>query len=251
MKKAAVLGCLILLLSLLLASSAMADGVSITSVARQENGDVLVQWTDSGNNGPYDVCYLYTGDDGDYPLWTAGSDISSKRYAIDELAPGESYLIVVYDKDGNYDFSEYNEPASIFGGSGSRTRLTVTPRQKIGGRASTIDRFSVSDIQKTLKSKSGDYYGATVKATLPEVSKRLDLVIRMAAKMPDGQVLVFSIGNDYLDRNTDYIYYETISFETLWRIADMAYGEIPTGTYTLSMYLNEDYVGYQTFTVGK
>ena len=245
----------IMIMALLMTAAAVctalaADGVTITKVETLENGNVKVTWKDDERNGPYSVAYENVEGDNTYTLWIAESDITGTSCEVVDLAPGEDYNLYVIDNDFNYDYYEYQGAAALFGGSKGGTRLTVTLRQRVKGVSSTIDRFSAAAIQKALNG-GNDFYGATIRTELPAVNRYMKVVFRMSAKLPTGEVIVFAVNEERISADSDYLYYDTYPFTTLWQIIQYAYEDIPTGEYTLGFYINEDYIGYQTFTVGK
>ncbi len=230
---------------------AYAGGLEIKSVKAMDNGNVRVEWKDPNGNGPYMITFQYGDGTGDTQMWRSLSDLKGTSGEMIDLAPGEPYTIYVIDKDYHYDSIEYKGKTQRFGGEGSGTRLTMTPRQKSRGRASTIKSYSASAITASLKSDD-TFYGATVKATLPNGGVRGSIAgtFRMAAKAPDGQVIVFMIQDETI-RNAEYVYYDTYNFNGLWQSLIKVYDEIPQGKYTMGFYINNDFIGYQDFTIGK
>ncbi len=241
------------LLLLLLASSSMAEeALRITSVETLDNGNVLVKWTDPGNNGPYYVGYQYIDGDQAYSFQLEDRDITVKSLEIVTLAPGETYDIYVLDQQYHEAVKRYSSETQLFGGKGSGARLTFTPRQKRGGAVSTIDSFSLSAIKSTLNSKN-DFFGATIKATPGSVSRGVKGVTRLAVRQPDGDMFVFVLELDAkILPSYDYIYYDSVSLSFLWNyLENHNDGGLQTGTYDVSLYLNRDTFGWKEFTITK
>lgn len=250
--KKRIVASLLSLIVLLTLSSALADSeFRITSIETKENGNVLVRWADSSNNGPYLIAYQYISGDEALSYQVCEWDIKEKQYEIVELAPGEKYIIYVFDSDYDYASKEYGSETRLIGGRGSTARLTVTLRQKRNGTVSTVDRFSVSDIERTLNGGS-DFCGATIKATMPQVTKGINGVVRAAIKQPDGDMFVFFVRSESINSNVEYFWYDSMSFTDIWQyMKQQNDGVILPGTYTVSFYFNTDYFGYKDFVVVK
>ncbi len=250
--KKRIVASLLSLIVLLALTPALADSeFRITSIEPKENGNVLIRWADPSNNGPYLIAYQYIDGDEVFSYQVSARDIKEKQYEIIELAPGERYRIYVFDKDYYSTYEEYSSETQLFGGRGSTARLTVTLRQKRNGSISTVDKFSLSDIERTLSSNS-DFCGATIKATMPQVTKGIKGIVRVAIKQPDGNMLVFILQNESINSDVEYFYYDSVSFTDVWRyLKQLNDGEILPGTYTVSFYFNTDYFGYKDFQVVK
>lgn len=243
----------ILLLIVLLASvPAFADEqFRITSIEASDNGDVAVRWDDPANNGPYLVFYQYMKENSAFSFQLVERDVQGKEIIITDLAPGEKYRIIVADQNYQTAEQEYSSTTQQFGGKDSDARLKVTLRRKKDGKTTTVYQFSVSDIEKTLSS-SFDFCGATIKATMPFISKRTTGTVRVAISQPDGDMFVFIVRDEELLPSYEYIYYESISMTQIWRyIKQQNDDEIPHGTYTISFYYNMDCFGQDSFTVVK
>ncbi len=241
----------ILLLAVLLAAvPAFADRqFYIAGVETRENGNVLVRWEDPANNGPYLVLYQHMSGDESFSLQLVERGVQQKEIEIIDLAPGEAYRIIVADKDYQTAETEYSSSTQQFGGVGSAARLTVTLRQKKGGSVSTVNRFTVSDIEKTL-SNSSDFCGATIKATMPTQLRETKGTVRLAIRQPGGDMFVFMVREEKFLPSYEYIYYDSMPMTQIWRyIKQQNDDSIPAGTYTISFFFNSDYFGYQDFTV--
>lgn len=241
---------LVLLLVLLLAAFPVsADGISITAIEPRSNGNVLVRWEDPAGNSPYIVAYHHMEGDKLFSLQLVERNVQRTEIEIGDLIPGEKYSILVLDKDFNMAQKETSSETRLFGGDNSSTRLTVTLRQKKGGSASTVKQLSVAEIEKTL-SGSSDYFGATIKATLPRLSKSYTGIARAAIRQPDGDMFTFLMQEEKMLPSYEYIYYDNMSLTQVWRyIKQQNNDTIPTGTYTISFYLDQEYFGYQDFTM--
>ena len=250
--KKRIVAVLLSLIMLLTLTPVLADSeFRITSIETKENGNVLIRWADPSNNGPYLIAYQYINGDEALSYQVSARDVKEKQYELIELAPGEKYIIYVFDKDYDYVNEEYSSETQLFGGRGSTARLTVTLRQKRNGSISTVDRFSLSDIERTLSGGS-DFCGATIKATMPQVTKGIKGIVRVAIKQPNGDMFVFMLQNESINSNVEYFYYDSVSFTDVWRyMKQLNDGEIFAGTYTVSFYFNTDYFGYRDFIVVK
>lgn len=248
MKKWGFMALLLIVIAALAVTAAAESGLTITSAQMQENGNVLLKWKDDAKNGPYVVAYQYTDGQETYSLQMAARNIEGTSFEITDLAPGESYLLYVADQDYNMDVYEFSSSTRLFGGEGSGARLTVTLRKKQGGSISNVDQFALSEIESTMNDAK-NFCGATIKATLPEITKSIYGMDRVALKLPNGDMFVFIAREDKILTTYDYMYFDSVSFNNLWRYIKSVYEEIPTGTYTVSYYFNTDYFGYKTFQV--
>ena len=241
---------ILLFVILLTAVPAFADGqFRIITVETKENGNVLIRWNDPANNGPYLVLYEYMSGDEHFSLQLVERDVQQKEIEITDLVPGEKYCLIVADKNYQTAEKEYSSKTQLFGGKGSTARLTVTLRQKKKGSLSSVDRFRVSDIEKTL-SGGNDFCGATIKATMPTLLKETHGTVRVAIKQPNGDMFVFMVREEKLLPSYEYIYYDSMPLTQIWRyIKQQNDDSIPTGTYTISFYYNTDYFGHQDFVV--
>ena len=248
MKKWGFLALLLIVIAALTVTAMAESGLTITGAQMQENGNVLVKWQDDAKNGPYIVAYQYTDGQEAYSLQVAGRDIKGTSFEITDLAPGEAYLLYVVDQDYNMDDYEFSSSTKLFGGEGSGARLTVTLRKKQGGSVVNVDKFTVSEIESTMNDTK-NFCGATIKATLPKLSKSVQGMDRVALKLPNGDMFVFIAQEDKILTTYDYMYFDSVSFNSLWRYIQSEYENIPAGTYTVSYYFNTDYFGYKTFEV--
>ena len=240
----------VLFLVLLLAAFPVsADGVSITAIEPRSNGNVLVRWEDPSGNGPYIVAYQHMVGDRLFSIQLVEREVRRTEIEIVDLIPGEKYSIIVLDKSYNMARKETSSETRLFGGSNSSARLTVTLRQKKGGSASTVNQLSVAEIEKTL-SGSSDFFGATIKATLPRLSKSYTGTARAAIQQPDGDMFTFMVQEEKMLPSYEYIYYDNMPLTQVWRyIKQQNNDTIPTGTYTISFYLDQEYFGYQDFSM--
>lgn len=250
--KKKTLAVILFFIILLTAIPAFADGqFRIASVETKENGNVLVRWDDPENNGPYMVLYQYMHGGKRFSMQFVERDIQSKETEIADLAPGEKYYIIVADKNLQTAGKEYGSTTQLFGGPGSTARLTVTLRLKKDGSITSVGRFAVYEIERVL-SDNDEFCGVTIKATMPSLLNETSGTARMAIKQPDGDMFVFLVNEEKLLPSYEYIYYDSMSLRQIWQyIKQQNDNAIPTGTYTISFYYNNDYFGYQNFAVVK
>ena len=237
-----------LLICLCLAITAQADSLEITRVNRDPYGDVTVTWT--GGQSPYKLKY-YAMDGEDSTVWTVDSNLRSRSGLIEDLAPNFDYVIAVIDANGEIALEElYGNNKRFTDVTGMR--LTFTLRQKVNGRSSTIDKYSAYSITNGLT--SGNYYGATIKLSHDRTTQPLPFTFRMAVTLPDGEPLVFYWERMNLPRgggNTGYAYWELFDFSDMWSYILMMRDEIPTGSYTFYIYMDDGLVATAPFTVGR
>ena len=229
------------------AAMAQADAPSITRVTRDPYGDVSVAWT--GGQAPFTLKY-YAVDGDDSTVWTVDSNMRSRSGLIEDLAPGFGYVIAVMDDNGDYDVYELAGNNKRFTAV-SGMRLTLTLRQRVNGRSSTIQRYSAFDITNSMT--NGNLYGATVKLSGYNTNQPLPFTFRMAVTYPDGEPLVFYWDRINLPRGNarSFAYWEFFDFSDLWGFILQSKGEIPTGSYTYYIYMDDGLVATAPITIGR
>ena len=237
----------VLLLCLCAAAVAQADGPTITRVNRDPYGDVSVTWT--GGQSPFRLVY-YSVDGEDSIVWTVDSNIRSRSGLIEDLAPNFDYVIGVLDANNDYDIYELEGNNKRFT-EVSGIRLTMTLRQRVNGRASTIQKYSAFDIANSMT--NGNLYGATVKLSGYNTNQPMPFTFRMAITYPDGEPLVFYVERINLPRgnSSSYAYWEFFDFSDLWSYILQTKGDVPTGSYTYYIYMDDGLVATAPFTIGR
>ena len=236
-----------LLVCLCVAAAAAADGLEITRVNRDPYGDVTVTWT--GGQSPYKLAY-YAVDGEDSTVWTVDSNIRSHSGVIDDLAPNFGFVIGVVDSNGDYDIYELEGNNKRFTDVAGM-RLTFTLRQRVNGRSSTIQQYSAFELENSMT--NGNLYGATIKLSGYKTTQPLPFTFRFAVTLPDGEPLVFHVSRENLPRgtNSSFAYWDFFDFGDLWSYILKTKGEIPAGSYTFYIYMDDGLVATAPFSIGR
>lgn len=248
MKKGWIIGILVAAL-LLAVGVAAAEGLTVTGCSTDSSGHITLSWR--GGTAPYRVSYCVKGYESE-GLWGYKSGLYSRSITMEDFAPDTSYVFYVIDSRSERATTTRTAYRRQFSGV-SGMRLTVTPREKIRGRASTISGYSANRIKSSLFN-SQESYGATIKFSYDRLSRAATVYCRMALVMPSGEPIVFACGDLRLEARTGgsgYSYFDFYDFDTAWRIINDAFKDIPTGTYAYRLYLDDGYVGEKTFTVSR
>lgn len=104
MKKRIVAGLImvVLLLSFMPVSLAASRTFRVnSSVEMDQRGYVVVSWSDSSNRAPYEVDYCCTEGTAKQTTYIGATNVSTNKYALNNLCPGMRYKITVIDKYGD------------------------------------------------------------------------------------------------------------------------------------------------------
>ncbi len=225
---------------------AQSSGITITGVTRDGYGDVSVTW--DGGTAPYRLAY-YAVDGADSTLWNAVTGITGKSGVINELLPNFGYVVAVVDANGEYDSYTLEPNDKKFTALG-KMRLTMTLRQTVKKSASTVKQFSAANILQSVQG-SGNQYGATIKLADYRSKEPLLFTFRMGVTLPDGEPIIFYVNRMTLPKGSadSFAYWNFFDFVDLWNNIMVAKGEIPTGTYTYYICLDDSLVASSSFTV--
>lgn len=226
----------------------------INRITVHDKGVTTVEWIDTENKGPYKVCYEfwvedeYTGDKQfKQTRWVATRDCEGKSYELQHLVPGVHYWITVFDKDGEMAKVAY-KPRNAEKFTESTVTATMEPRARMGTEIFELDSFSAMATEDASDDKEFGLYLRFDHDKLPQ-DRVFRAVISIAA--PDGTVFI-----DMLDKEFDiaagrtYTFWSFYNLNSYFASVENMYKSIPTGTYTLSLYLDGMYVTSGTFEMG-
>lgn len=250
MKKIAVL-VLALMLSCLFAVCALADdAITITSVRTNYDGTVTITW-DNPNGGALTVGSLVAENEDAGNQISVEFDVYGSSYTYTNLAPGVDYMLLVFP---GVDVS-------------SAAIQTVTVPEP--GNFDDF-RFTIKDVNLCyFVPKGNDYtYNYAKDLSNDKIYDMLDekqflvridfrhanlsqtqtLPVLTVVTSPTGHVVT---DYDYVDITAGYIgFWRTMVYmnDALSRMHDL-HGEIPTGKYSVKVYLDGGYVGESSFTI--
>ena len=236
-------------------SATTSRNFSVTSATKNSNGTVTVRWTDSANNGPYTLHYKqrssgsWTQDrNSNFRYWNASEvgSVSSKSATLMRLVPGYSYWIVVRDSDGAEAVYEY-----IAGTAPNFTEygntLAITIKRKSNGATADLSKYSASDIAANMATKE---YFAYIRLDYSQLARAREYHGVMAIRDPRGQIIADNVATFNFNAGNYYTYWGNYGLEWYFGKVKDSYGSIPTGTYTMYLYLDGKFAASDTFTVG-
>lgn len=231
--------------------------IKITSVTKESNGQATVRWTDErSSSGAYRVNYLQKRSDsfendrdmGVY--WYDGQvDGTKNRFATTScLVPGYSYWIVVRDVNDSSIKSEpyaYN-PGSAASFSEYANTLTFQLRINKDGKKTDVSSFQARDINTDNGSTT---FGAYVENRHSVLARARSYYGIIGIKDPRGQVIATT--HETLDYpvGDPYKHWDSYSLNWYFEKVKKTYGSVPTGTYTVTLYLNGQTAATTTFKV--
>jgi hypothetical protein len=225
-----------------------ASDLRIDSVKLQYDGSVSVAW--SGGTAPYNVYYQYyvngnynTGVN-DVVLWTAESGTYGNQSKYEgDFVPGEHYWVIVEDANRNEAWYDFNERIGAFSRASCPCYFTL--RTHKNNRSSMVKFFSASEIEREY---SYNLFGANIKAT-PKLTQEMTFMFRMAVILPSGEPILFHLNQGTIKptRGRAYYIWENYDFKNLWNTLMRTKGEIPVGTYTYKLFIDNEYAFTQDF----
>ncbi len=246
---------LLLLLAALLAPMAQAAPAKrmTATVTDNGNGTVTLTWEDPNGHGPYTLGFFdkmtasYARDEWNCDLaWTVTEPVEENTYTFGDLLPGRSYWLVVQDSQGSTIYVAYDaEPVQPF--HGMPITMGVKLRKQGPGGLEAVKAFSA----KAIAEASDDVdYGARI---------QLDYGYLREARTYHGLVVLTAPTGAYVTvadeltfpQNSKYTFWNFYPFTFHFDVMADVYGEIPTGAYTLSLYLDGQHVADYCFEVGE
>ena len=228
-----------------------AADLKITGIGMNEDGSVHLTWT--GGAAPYRVSYQRaagpdTPETSTGTSWREQDEYLGEEALLTFVMPGVAYWFEVKDRNGaaaqKY-FSTDSVPFSAF-----QTRLTVTLRERRGGKADTVQSFAAQKIRDGLK--NGDArYGATIKVAHESIRKHYYCQMRMAVLPPWDDVFVIYNEYEFVYKggNDSYTYWSFFDFEDLWQDLQDTDRGITPGKYTFVLCFDRYTVGTKEFYI--
>ena len=222
-------------------------------------GRTTVSWTDSANNSPYEVAYECVGSGNvSHPSYWAGADRASsttysKSFTIDSLIPGKTYNIKITDCNNERITKTYTIPAADTFVDGllkaSSIKTSLEPRCKTYGAddtsATSTGQLQASTIISNINSKE---YGCQFIIDFPQLAYSRTYFTQIAIIAPNGYTECEAHHTYEYERKYSQYSYSIIGD---WTFANMyEYNKtIPSGTWTVELYLDGMFVKRTTFTV--
>ena len=212
-------------------------------------GKTTITWEDSENRGPYTVTVQHQYKSGGTTKLAASQQFartSSKSASNGTvMVPGEPYTITVtdnYGKTATISYQPSRKTYPDFKITPSFDLKAITPK----GTKSGLKSFSAKDIKANLSSYD---YGGYLKLGYPQIKYQRVTNWTLAFITPNGDAYVDGFFTDDIPSGNHYTYWKHYSMNYLFRYLLNAYGSIPTGKYTWSLYFDGMRAGSTTFTV--
>ncbi len=217
-----------------------------------DHGRVTVSWTDTENRQPYTVAYRYVDDSAPQDLILGADDLTSNWFTIENLIPGKTYLVVVFDADDQMIYESYVLPEVEEFTDGELTASSVEgwvePICK-GSSDEWADAAHLSELKASeIISSRGTYeYGFEYNIRHGVLPNPREYFTQCMIYAPNGYV-ISTIGSDVeygADQSDGQKFIRPSLFD---RVYDRT-GEIPAGTWTFELYWNGMFVNRSTFTL--
>ncbi len=229
------------------------NGMTIESLVRNDDGSLTITWNDPSGKGPYQVDYgqKVSGDfEADYDnLRSVGmfydtKDAYVESHTLNYLAPGQAYWIAIYNADGQRTYCAYEPPAAeTF--SEYTVKLSHQLKQRTSSGDTKVNYFTSAEIAKHTTT-----HGMYLKASYPQLARERNYVGRVVIEAPTGAVVTDGVVDIHFDRGAEgYIYWTFYDLEWYLGVLENRYGAVPTGTYTVKLYLDTYYAGSTDFTI--
>ena len=225
----------------------------ITRVDVNDNGTLMVYWTDSANKGPYTLMYeqhvsdLYTSDQQNKILRYTAIDSTYNDYGkIKYAEPCADYWITVRDKEGTTTRYAY-KPSRFRNFTEFTVGLESTLHSQRGSNKTTLKRFSADDIF----SASFTDWTVQLKITHSQLKKKRVYGVHFSVVDPQGTILaVFFDSSLVMPQGVSSQGYN-LTLNSAFEAAERIHGQVLTGQYTINMYFDGKFVNSVNFRVGQ
>jgi len=224
----------------------------IDRVDVNDNGTLMVHWTDSANKGPYKLMYEQLVSD-DYsssaqsPIlrYVALESTNNKYGKIKFAEPCANYWITLQDSEGNTVRYAY-KPYRFRNFTEFTVGLESTLRSQRGSNKTTLKRFSADDIF----SASFTDWMVQLKITHSQLKKKRIYGVHFSVVDPQGTILaVFFDSSLVMPRGVSSQGYN-LTLNSAFEAAERIHGHVLTGQYTINMYFDGQFVNSVDFRVG-
>ena len=228
------------------------SALTISGVRPGSGGTAIVSW--NGGTGPYTIwCVQKLTNDVHTDL--TGSGCMGLRAAsphtfdgysgsAEWLVPGQDYWIFVYDAKGRPDYEAYI-PGRAPDFSDFPIRITLQPIIRHSHADTECTTFSASDFS----ADAGSAFGAQVCFAYEPLPCEGMYTAAVCITAPDGAVLMDQAAEMLFPAGSISTCFPFYDLTPYFRLVHEHYGAVPTGDYTLSVYLDGMYAGSQTFCV--
>ena len=256
MKRFWSLLCLLLVLTGL-ASEAQAEFFDITSADVDKDGWYTIAWNDTIGNGPFNVYYQYWNEAANegQMSWLIGEAVRESRFQFTTLIPGASYRLIVRDSDGNFGYMIARIPGGEPFETSQKSKATVYLKYKTkpGKKDSDAKRDTKKSVAAMMKNmKKGYEYGLELRVkytTKGKKTTRHNGVASICA--PDGFIASQGVSQFPVSKRKGDTAYIRYVFPDFFRTLYAREEGIPTGQYTVKLYLDGQAFLETAFTLKK
>ena len=228
----------------MLAEKDVSGGMEITGMELNEDGNVVLTWSDAAENGPYTVYYELL-EAAPVPFgWTAAKDVQEKSFVLSQLAPGTSYVLIVEDAQGNRVEETYFAQKPGDGNEiGAAIRFKTMRRHN---RISNQVTWSAAEIEE-----ENDYrHGLYLRLTYSPLKKTRRYAFCVTVEAPCGFADVVFSGNLVLNHGKSQVpVWGFVPLDDYFSYLERYYGGVPAGEYIVTMYFDGGVVDSKSFTV--
>ena len=230
----------------------VSSAITINRINKTEDGALSITWSDNAGAAPYKIYALqkYSNsftDDMNMPVGRqlCQEDVPSTTGLANKVVPGVDYWIIVEDCNGNVAYKEYD------GGTAPRfnefaVEADIQLKYRRNNAFEEVYAFSSDDIRRY---QSATSFGARINLEYPQLARERQYSMLIAITNPNGDVIVDKVSEDILYRGHYMYYWNFYTFDEYSAIITDAYGAMPTGTYTWSLYYDGLFVTSDTFRI--
>lgn len=230
-------------------------GVNIVSIEDLENGFVTVTWVDLNSNGPYTAKFVenttgdFNTDRGSNLISVEADELTGSSYTYRYLAPGTSYWLTITNADGAGVYFAHTVPAAE-----PFADFTLTPSVQPILRAtsgSAVSNMNVSAFSAVEIGMNLCTHGLAVRLDFPHLDSRAEYTAQLVITEPNGTHLVEYSGTFPFESYEKGGHYDWDFYSLEWYFAALThvYDTVPTGEYTMALYLDGKLAAEATFTV--
>ena len=214
----------------LLAEEDVSGGLTVEGVISNADGSVTLTWSDTAENGPYNVYYELL-ERAPVPFgWTAATGVQGSAVTLSQLAPGVSYVFTVVDASGNRAEAAYYAPAVQVGNEiGAKIRIHTKVRYD---DKDLYLPFSASEIMQD----NGKAHGLYLKMAYSMLARERNYAFSLTVEAPNGFKDVVLSGALTLNYGKSEVpAWGFIALDDYFSYLERYYGGVPTGEYTVTM----------------
>ena len=214
----------------LLEEEDVSGGLTVEGVFLNGDGSLTLTWSDTAENGPYNVYYELL-ERAPIPFgWTAATGVQGSAVTLRQLAPGVSYVFTVEDASGNRAEAAYYAPAVQLGNEiGAKIRIHTKVRYD---DKDLYLPFSASELMQD----NGKAHGLYLKMAYPMLARERNYAFSLTVEAPNGFKDVVLSGALTLNYGkSEAPAWGFIALDDYFSYLERYYGGVPTGEYKVTM----------------